>query len=49
MVFYEGSRRRCELAEAEAIGAALRRRVEVAGVFVNAPLEEVVQSASAPR
>jgi len=43
MVFYPGSRRRCTLAEAEAIGAALRRRVEVAGVFVNAPLEEVAQ------
>ena len=41
MVFYEGSRRRCELAEAEAIGAALHRRCEIAGVFVNAPLEEV--------
>jgi phosphoribosylanthranilate isomerase len=44
MVFYEGSRRRCELEEAEAIGAALRRRVEVAGVFVNAPLAEVIQT-----
>jgi phosphoribosylanthranilate isomerase len=42
MVFYEGSQRRCPLSEAEAIGAALRRRVEIAGVFVNAPLEEVV-------
>jgi phosphoribosylanthranilate isomerase len=43
MVFYPGSRRRCQLAEAEAIGAALRRRVELAGVFVNAPLEEVAR------
>jgi phosphoribosylanthranilate isomerase len=43
MVFYEGSRRRCEIDEAETIGAALRRRVEVAGVFVNAPLEELVE------
>jgi len=43
MVFYEGSRRCCTLSEAEAIGAALRRRVEIAGVFVNAPLEEVVR------
>jgi phosphoribosylanthranilate isomerase len=43
MVFYAGSRRRCTLAEAEAIGAALRRRVELAGVFVNAPLEEVAR------
>jgi phosphoribosylanthranilate isomerase len=44
MVFFEGSQRRCELEEAEAIGAALRRRVEVAGVFVNAPLAEVIQT-----
>jgi phosphoribosylanthranilate isomerase len=43
MVFYPASRRRCTLAEAEAIGAALRRRVELAGVFVNAPLEEVAR------
>jgi phosphoribosylanthranilate isomerase len=43
MVFYPGSQRRCTLAEAEAIGAALRRRVELAGVFVNAPLEEVAR------
>jgi phosphoribosylanthranilate isomerase len=41
MVFYPQSRRRCTLAEAEAIGAALRRRVELAGVFVNASLDEV--------
>jgi len=43
MVFYPGSQRRCTLAEAETIGAALRRRVELAGVFVNAPLEEVAR------
>jgi phosphoribosylanthranilate isomerase len=41
MVFYPASRRRCELAEAELIGASLRRRVELAGVFVNAPLDEI--------
>ena len=41
MVFYPQSRRRCSIAEAEAIGAALRRRVELAGVFVNASLDEV--------
>jgi phosphoribosylanthranilate isomerase len=41
MVFYPASRRRCSLAEAEMIGAALRRRVELAGVFVNAPLDEI--------
>ena len=43
MVFYEGSPRCCPLGEAEAIGVALRRRVEIVGVFVNAPLEEVVR------
>ncbi|HEY5389664.1 MAG TPA: phosphoribosylanthranilate isomerase [Solirubrobacteraceae bacterium] len=42
MVFYEPSARSCALSEAELIGAALQRRVELAGVFVNAPLEEVV-------
>ena len=41
MVFYPASRRCCQLDEAEAIGAALRRRVELAGVFVNATLEEI--------
>lgn len=42
MVFHEPSARCCEVAEAEVIGAALQRRVELAGVFVNRPLEEVV-------
>jgi phosphoribosylanthranilate isomerase len=41
MVFYERSPRRCELAEAERIGAALRRRGELVGVFVNSPLETI--------
>lgn len=43
MVFYQPSPRRCSLAEAARISAALRRRVQLAGVFVNAPLQEVVQ------
>ncbi len=42
MVFYEQSPRRCALAEAERIAATLRRRVELCGVFVNAPLQRVV-------
>jgi phosphoribosylanthranilate isomerase len=42
MVFYEGSPRRCSPAEAQVIAAALRRRVELCGVFVNAPLEQIV-------
>ncbi len=41
MIFYEDSPRRCTIAEAERIGAALRRRVELAGVFVNATLEAI--------
>jgi phosphoribosylanthranilate isomerase len=44
MIFFEGSPRRCSLAEAQEIAARLRRRVELCGVFVNAPLEEVVQN-----
>jgi phosphoribosylanthranilate isomerase len=41
MVFYPASQRRATLEEAETIGAALRRRVELAGVFVNATLDEI--------
>jgi phosphoribosylanthranilate isomerase len=44
MIFYEGSPRRCSLAEAQRIVARLRRRVELCGVFVNSPLEQVVQT-----
>jgi phosphoribosylanthranilate isomerase len=39
MIFYEGSPRRCSDAEAQVIAAALRRRVQLCGVFVNATLE----------
>jgi phosphoribosylanthranilate isomerase len=41
MVFYSASQRCATLEEAEMIGAALRRRVELAGVFVNATLDEI--------
>lgn len=41
MVFYAPSPRCCEIAEAERIGAALHRRCELAGVFVNGSLEEI--------
>ena len=44
MVFYEGSPRACSTEEALRIATALRRRVEVCGVFVNAPLDEVVRA-----
>jgi phosphoribosylanthranilate isomerase len=42
MIFYPGSPRRCRPAEAERIAAALRRKVELCGVFVNASLNDVV-------
>jgi len=41
MVFYEHSPRLCSLADAELIGAALHRRAEIAGVFVNSTLEQI--------
>jgi len=40
------SPRRCDPAMAAEIGAALKRRCEVAGVFVNAPLDEIAARAS---
>ncbi len=42
MVFFAQSPRRCSLAEAERIVAALRRKTELCGVFVNASMEEIV-------
>jgi phosphoribosylanthranilate isomerase len=42
MIFFAGSPRRCSLAEARRIASLLRRKVELCGVFVNAPLEQVV-------
>jgi phosphoribosylanthranilate isomerase len=45
MIFYEGSARRCSQASAQQICARMRRRGELCGVFVNAPLEHVVELA----
>ena len=42
MIFFDGSPRRCDLEQAAEIATALRRRVELAGVFVNAPLDEIL-------
>jgi phosphoribosylanthranilate isomerase len=42
LIFHPDSPRRCELDTAPAITSALKRRAEVAGVFVNAPLDELV-------
>ena len=45
MVFWPESPRACAPEEAERIGAQLRRRVELVGVFVNATLDEVALEA----
>jgi phosphoribosylanthranilate isomerase len=45
LIFHEPSPRSCRPDEATAIATALRRRVEVCGVFVNLPLDEVVGAA----
>jgi phosphoribosylanthranilate isomerase len=47
LIFWPGSPRRATTAAAVEIGAALRRRAEVAGVFVNAPLDEIAATADA--
>src|SRR4051794_14686705 len=47
MIFAPESVRRCELDEAARIGGELHRRVELAGVFVNATLDEVAATADA--
>ncbi|HWY18522.1 MAG TPA: phosphoribosylanthranilate isomerase [Solirubrobacteraceae bacterium] len=43
MVFYGGSPRRCSTEQALRITTALRRRVELCGVFVDAPLDELAR------
>ena len=45
MIFWPQSPRVCPIEQAEAIGAQLHRRVELAGVFVNATLDEVAATA----
>lgn len=44
MIFYEPSPRRCSMEQALRIAAAVRRRVETCGVFVNASLEEIART-----
>ena len=44
MIFYGRSPRACRIDDAEAIGAALHRRAELAGVFVNATLDEIAET-----
>jgi phosphoribosylanthranilate isomerase len=43
MIFFQGSPRRCSIEEAQRITAALARKVELCGVFVNDSLERVVR------
>jgi phosphoribosylanthranilate isomerase len=43
MVFYAASPRACPPDQAELIAAALKRRAELAGVFVNASLDEIAR------
>ncbi|MGI9021083.1 MAG: phosphoribosylanthranilate isomerase [Solirubrobacterales bacterium] len=45
LIHHEPSPRRVDGAVAAEIGAELRRRVDVVGVFVNAPLDDVVSAA----
>ena len=47
VILWPGSPRRASLATAERIAATLRRQVDVAGVFVNAPLDEVTETIDA--
>ncbi len=42
MIFAEGSPRRCAPEQAQRIAAALQRRAELCGVFVNAPMDDLV-------
>ncbi len=45
LIFWPGSPRRCAVEDAEEIGAVMHRRAEIAGVFVNATLDEVAATA----
>lgn len=45
MIFHPPSPRACDPDAAQAIGAELHRRTELAGVFVNAPLDELAELA----
>lgn len=45
LIFHRPSPRACDPVVATQIGPAMRRRVEVAGVFVNEPLDELTRTA----
>lgn len=41
LILWRKSKRRCRIEEAQRIGAAVKRRAEVVGVFVNATMDEI--------
>lgn len=45
LIFWPDSPRACAIEDAEEIGATMHRRAEIAGVFVNATLDEVAATA----
>jgi phosphoribosylanthranilate isomerase len=45
MIFWPASPRACALEDGEVIGAELHRKLELVGVFVNAPLDDVAATA----
>lgn len=47
LIFWPGSPRRCDPAVAAAIASAVKRRLEVVGVFVNPTLDHLVRTADA--
>jgi phosphoribosylanthranilate isomerase len=47
LIFWPRSPRRCDLEDAAEIAAALKRQVEIVGVFVNPTLDEVARTADA--
>ena len=49
LIFAPESKRQVDVSEAELIGRQLARKVEVVGVFVNAPLDELVEIADVAR
>jgi phosphoribosylanthranilate isomerase len=47
LILWPGSPRACDLDQAELIARTLKRRAEVCGVFVNAPLDELTEQIDA--
>jgi phosphoribosylanthranilate isomerase len=49
LIFWPDSSRRCAIEDAEEIGTTMHRRAEIAGVFVNATLDDVAATADRAR